>query len=146
MDDTRPILLVEDDPMDAELARLILAECGYGRRVVTAVDGVEALDFLYQRGNHAGRVAKPVALVLLDLKLPRVDGFEVLRQTKADPVLRRISVVVLSSSAQESDIAMAYELGANAYITKGIDYENHARKLKTTARFWLEITRPAPET
>jgi len=140
----RRILLVEDDPMEVELALLILQEAGLREYIDVVSDGVQALDYLYRRGPFADRPRSPVGLVLLDLKLPRLDGFEVLQQVKADPELRRVPVVILSSSTHDLDIQCAYELGANAYVPKGGEFESHSRQLRETARFWLESARTAP--
>ncbi len=142
MNESKRILLVEDEPMDARLMLIILREAGYEQDIQTVGDGVLALDYLHRRGKFVGRPTGHPALVLMDLKLPRVDGFEVLRQMRASRELLGVPVVVLSSSAHDSDVGRAYDLGANGYIVKRICFDEHAEAITTTARFWMEINHP----
>ena len=116
MADLRPILLVEDNPRDLELTLTALQRCQLANDVVVARDGAEALDFLHARGSFANRDAGDPAVVLLDLKLPKIDGLEVLGQVKADAMLRQIPVVMLTSSKEERDVVRSYELGVNAFV------------------------------
>ena len=116
--EAKEILLAEDDPRDIELTLAALEEHNLANKVVVARDGVEALDYLYRRGQFAGRPAGHPVVVLLDLKMPKVDGLEVLRQVKDDPLLKTIPIVVLTSSRQDQDIVESYRLGVNAYVVK----------------------------
>ena len=140
----RWILLAEDNPCDADLAlRALGADHGSGD-VLVANDGSEALDCLYRRGAFAARDTGNPALVLLDLKMPKVDGLEVLRQLKAEPALRSIPVVVFSSSRQERDVVGCYRLGANAYVVKPVDFQQFVAVLQGVRAFWMEINEPPP--
>ncbi len=118
MPQTTRILLVDDDPAGAELTAAALHEIGLGDNISIASDGEEALDFLFRRGPHAAGPETPPSIILLDLKMPKVDGHEVLRQIRADPRLHRARVVVLTSSDQEADITRSRELGSDAYLVK----------------------------
>jgi two-component system, response regulator len=140
--DLRTILLAEDNPADAEMAIDALREAKLANPVVHVEDGVEALDFLHARGAYAGRGAGDVAVVLLDLKMPRLDGLDVLRQMRDDPVLKRIPVVVLSSSREESDLAKSWDLGANAYVVKPVDVNQFFAAVQTLGRFWAVLNEP----
>ena len=113
-----PILLVEDNPKDLELTLLALEKCHLANEVVTVRDGAEALDYLFRRGDYAARPPGNPALILLDVKLPKVDGIEVLQQMRTDEGLRAIPVVMLTTSSEEQDILRSYEFGANAYVVK----------------------------
>ena len=137
------ILLVEDSPADVRLTREALKEARVRNNVSVAVDGVEAMDFLHKRGKHAS-VPTP-DLILLDLNLPRKDGREVLEEIKHADDLRRIPVVVLTTSQAERDILTSYQLNANAYVTKPVDLEQFLAAVKSIEGFWLEVvklTRP----
>ena len=123
MDNLGKILLVEDDPNDVELTVMALTENHPANEIVVARDGEEALDFLYRRGAHESREAGNPIVVLLDLKLPKVDGSEVLKQVKSDPALRTIPVVMLTSSREERDLIRSYDLGTNAYVAKPVSFE-----------------------
>jgi CheY-like chemotaxis protein len=132
------ILLVEDNPHDAELAILALKQRNLANRLVHVEDGRAALDFLFGVGTHKGRdVGLQPKVVLLDLKLPKVDGIEVLRQIRADERTKLVPVVILSSSRESRDVAMAYQLGANSYIVKPVDFENYCDAVTNMGMYWL---------
>ena len=133
------ILLVEDNPGDVRLTREALKEAKFRNKVQVVGDGVEALAYLRQQGEYNG--AMRPHLIMLDLNLPRMDGREVLAAIKKDADLRRIPVVVLSSSEAEADIARAYELHANAYVTKPVDIEHFLQVVKAIEEFWVEIVK-----
>jgi two-component system response regulator len=144
--DLRTILLAEDNPADAEMAIDALREARLANPVVHVEDGVEALDFLHGRGSFTGRRAGDVAVVLLDLKMPRLDGLDVLRQIRNDPELKRIPVVILSSSREESDLARSWDLGANAYVVKPVDVSQFFAAVQTLGRFWAVLNEaPVPD-
>ena len=139
MSDLRRILLVEDSPRDAELILNALAGNNLANEVVHVRDGAEALDYLYRRGAFAGRTDDEPALMLLDLKLPKVDGLEVLRQIKGDAALRVIPVVMMTSSRQEQDLARSYNLGVNAYVVKPVDFADFLKSIKELGLFWAVV-------
>ena len=140
------ILLVEDDPVDAELTVLALQEAAFAHRVVLARDGAEALDLLFCRGAYKHRhFERPPHLVLLDLKLPRVSGHEVLRAIKDDRRTRPIPVIVLTSSDQDRDLILCYKLGVNSYIQKPVDFEQFQDAIKTLGLYWTRLNEPPPE-
>jgi CheY-like chemotaxis protein len=137
------ILLVEDNPQDAELTRRVLKERLLTNRLVWVKDGAEALEFIFgSSGDPTAPLNQPPRVVLLDLKLPKVDGHEVLRRLKADPRTRTIPVVVLTSSAEEVDIARSYETGANSYIVKPVGFENFAEAVQQLGLYWVLFNRP----
>jgi CheY-like chemotaxis protein len=138
------ILMVEDDPQDVELTLTALEEYNLANEVVVAGDGEEALDYLYCRGNFQGRTSENPAVLLLDLKLPKVDGLEVLQQIKADEKLRMIPVVVLTSSREERDMVASYKLGVNAYVVKPVDFHEFVNAIKELGVFWAVINEPPP--
>jgi|ERR1700733_131330 CheY-like chemotaxis protein len=138
------ILMVEDDPRDRELTMTALEEYNLSNEVVVATDGEEALDYLYHRGKFAGRVNGNPAVLLLDLKLPKVDGLEVLQQIKSDEKLRMIPVVVLTSSREERDMVASYKLGVNAYVVKPVDFHEFVNAIKELGVFWAIINEPPP--
>ena len=142
---TGRILLAEDSPQDAELTLNALAEHNITNLVDVARDGAEALDYLYKRGKFAGRQGGNPVLVLLDLKMPRMDGLEVLRTVKADPQLRTIPVVILTSSREEQDVVRSYELGVNAYVVKPVEFDQFMRAVRDLGLFWLLINESPPE-
>jgi CheY-like chemotaxis protein len=138
------ILLVEDDPKDVELTLTALEEYKLANEVVIARDGEEALDYLYRRGNFATRSTDNPAVLLLDLKLPKVDGLEVLQQIKADAKLKLIPVVVLTSSHEERDMVTSYKLGVNAYVVKPVDFHEFVNAVKELGIFWALVNEPPP--
>ena len=139
------ILLVEDNPDDVELALHALRQEKLANRLEVAQDGEEALDFLFCRGAHKNRsFENPPKVVLLDLKLPKVDGIEVLRQLKNDNRTRAIPVVVLTASREEKDMVHSYQLGVNAYIQKPVDFEQFRNVVKQLGLFWLVVNQAPP--
>jgi CheY-like chemotaxis protein len=139
------ILYAEDSAADVELTLAALEEHHLANEVVAVGDGVEALDYLYRRGAFASREAGNPAVVLLDLKMPRVDGLEVLRQVKSDPELRTIPVVIMTSSREERDLVESYRLGVNAYVVKPVDFEQFVAAVKEVGMFWAVVNEPPPE-
>ena len=144
MDTLGRILLVEDDPKDVELTLTALDEYNLANEVVVASDGEQALDYLYYRGKFMRRAPENPAVLLLDLKLPKVDGLEILKQIKADEKLKRIPVVVLTSSREERDMVTSYELGVNAYVVKPVDFHEFVNAIKELGIFWAVINEPPP--
>jgi CheY-like chemotaxis protein len=144
MADLGRILMVEDDPNDVELTLTALAEYNLANEVVVTHDGAEALDYLYCRGSFAGRATDNPAVLLLDLKLPKVDGLQVLKQLKSDEKLRVIPVVVLTSSREERDMVESYRLGVNAYVVKPVDFHEFVNAIKELGVFWAVINQPPP--
>jgi CheY-like chemotaxis protein len=138
------ILLVEDDPRDVELTLAALDEHKLANKVTVARDGEEALDYLYSQGNFKSRAGANPIFVLLDLKMPKVTGLEVLRQIKADPQLRAIPVIVLSSSREQPDLNDCYKLGVNAYVVKPVDFGEFMGAVKELGIFWAAINEPPP--
>src|SRR5579863_7282198 len=140
----RRILLVEDDPKDVELTLTALEEYNLANEVVVARDGAEALDYLYCRGDYSERPKENPAVLLLDLKLPKVDGLEVLQQIKSDDSLKLGPVVVLTSSREEKDMVTSYKLGVNAYVVKPVDFHEFVNAIKELGVFWAVINEPPP--
>lgn len=140
------ILLVEDSPNDVELTLSALEESGLANEVVWVRDGQEALDYLYRSGAHGGRASGHPAVVLLDLKMPRVDGLQVLERVKLDPELKSIPVVMLTSSREESDVVKSYGLGVNAYVVKPVGFTEFASALRELGLFWAVVNQPPPGT
>lgn len=138
------ILLVEDDPKDVELTLTALDEYNLANEVVVATDGEQALDYLYQRGKFMRRSPENPAVLLLDLKLPKVDGLEILQQIKSDDKLKIIPVVVLTSSREEKDMVASYKLGVNAYVVKPVDFHEFVNAIKELGVFWAVINEPPP--
>lgn len=146
LDDAMEILLVEDDPKDVRLTLRELQSENVKNRVEVVRDGEEALDFLFCRGAYSERsLHRPPQLVLLDLKLPKVDGLQVLQQIKARPETRAIPVVVLTSSGEERDLVESYKLGVNSYIQKPVDFEQFRQTIKALGLYWMVVNRPPPE-
>ena len=144
MANERPILLVEDNPDDEALTLLAQSRNRIPNPVVVAHDGVEALDYLFATGVHAGRKADDLpAVVLLDLKLPRIDGLEVLRRIRADARTAVLPVVVLTTSRESLDLRQAYSLGANSYIRKPVDFDRFERAIGLIGHYWLELNETA---
>jgi CheY-like chemotaxis protein len=138
------ILLVEDDPNDVELTLTAFGNHRIANEIVVARDGVEALDCLYGRGAFAGRGAESPAFILLDLKMPRLDGLEVLRIVKADERLKQIPVVMLTSSREERDVIESYRLGVNAYVVKPVDFSAFTAAIRDIGAFWAVLNHPPP--
>ena len=138
------ILLVEDDPKDTELTMTALEEYNLSNEVVVATDGEEALDYLYYRGKFQRRSGENPAVMLLDLKLPKIDGLEVLQRVKADANLKMIPVVVLTSSREERDMLSSYKLGVNAYVVKPVDFHEFVNAIKELGVFWAIINEAPP--
>jgi len=138
------ILLIEDDPEDLDLALQALAAENICNRIQVARDGEEALDFLFRRGVHKDIPERQPALILLDLKLPKVDGLEVLDQIKRDPKLRFVPVVILTSSLQERDLVRGYRLGVNSYIQKPVDFDQFRATIKQLGYYWLLVNQRIP--
>jgi DNA-binding response OmpR family regulator len=138
------ILMVEDDPRDVELTLTALEEYNLANEVIIARDGEQALDYLHQRGEFKSRAAGNPAVMLLDLKLPKVDGLEVLKQVKSDNNLALIPVVVLTSSKEEKDMVASYKLGVNAYVVKPVDFHEFVNAIKELGVFWAIINEPPP--
>ena len=141
----KTILLVEDNPDDQVLTLRALQQADRAVEVTAVRDGTEAIDFLTASGSHAGRDPRQLpGLVLLDLKLPKIDGIEVLRRIRADARTRRLPVVVLTTSTEERDIAGCYLHGANSYIRKPVDFAEFSNVLRHVAHYWLEVNEPPP--
>jgi CheY-like chemotaxis protein len=138
------ILLVEDDPKDVELTLTALEEYNLANEVFLVGDGVDALDYLHCRGAFATRTRENPAVMLLDLKLPKVDGLEVLRAIKSDEKLKVIPVVVLTSSREEKDVVASYQLGVNAYVVKPVDFHEFVNAIKELGVFWAIINETPP--
>ncbi len=141
----RSLLLVEDNPNDEMLTLRMFKKNNVANPVVVARDGVEALDYLFGTGSFAGRdVTDAPAMVLLDLKLPRVDGVEVLRQMRADPRTRLLPVIILTSSIEEQDLVSGYSMGANSSIRKPVDFANFIQAVTRLGMYWLVLNEPPP--
>jgi len=138
------ILIVEDDPRDVELTLTALEEYKLANEVAIVRDGQEALDYLYCRGSFSDRASENPAVMLLDIKLPKVDGLDVLRQVKSDERLKMIPVVVLTSSREEQDMLRSYKLGVNAYVVKPVDFHEFINAVKELGVFWAIINQPPP--
>ena len=140
----RRILLAEDNKKDVELTLAALAEHRLANAVTVVRDGAEALDYLHRRGKFATHNEGLPVVVLLDLKMPKVDGLGVLRQMKADPQLKNIPVVMLTSSREEQDLITSYKLGVNAYVVKPVDFAQFVESVKTLGCFWAVLNEPPP--
>jgi DNA-binding response OmpR family regulator len=138
------ILIVEDDPRDLELTLMALEDYKLANQVMVTRDGQEALDYLYCRGQFDTRSDGNPAVVMLDLKLPKVDGLEVLKQVRSDENLKMIPVVVLTSSHEEKDMMKSYKLGVNAYVVKPVDFHEFVNAVKELGVFWAVINEPPP--
>ena len=143
-DPLKRILLVEDSPHDAEMTLAALAEHNLANEVVHARDGEEALDYLHSRGRFAGRSPGHPIVILLDLKMPKLDGLEVLRIIKSDPALKTIPVVMLTSSREEPDLVASYALGVNAYVVKPVNFQRFVEAVKQLGSFWAMHNEPPP--
>jgi two-component system response regulator len=142
---SKVILLVEDNASDEKLTLLAFKTCGVANEVVVVRDGADALDYLFAAGKHSGRDSSILpSVVLLDLKLPKVDGLEVLRRIRADERTKLLPVVVLTSSKEDEDVLRSYSLGANAYVRKPVAFAEFAEAAKTLGLFWLLLNQPVP--
>lgn len=142
--DLKPILLVEDSPKDVELTLAALERCQLANTVVVVRDGAEALDYLLATGPYEGRNGGDPVVVLLDLKLPKVDGLEVLERIKSDEKLRQTPVVMLTSSREEKDLVRSYQLGVNAFVVKPVGFEQFFEAIQDLGMFWAVLNEPPP--
>ena len=142
----RQILLVEDNPDDIELTLIALEKSRLANPVVSVRDGAEALEFLRREGPYADRPEENPAVILLDKKLPKVDGHEVLRAVRSDELLRRIPVVMLTSSREERDLLRSYDLGVNAYVVKPVEFDDFMAAINDLGVFWAVLNEPPPYT
>jgi CheY-like chemotaxis protein len=140
----KPILLVEDNPNDLELTLVALARSQLANEVVVVRDGAEALDYLQRRGEFAERAVGNPAVILLDLKLPKVDGLEVLKEIRETESLKSVPVVMLTSSKEEQDVVRSYALGVNAYVVKPVDFSEFLRAIADLGIFWAVLNEPPP--
>jgi CheY-like chemotaxis protein len=141
----RPILLVEDNPRDLELTLTALEKCQLANEIIIARDGAEAVDFLFSQGSHQGREHGDPTVVLLDLKLPKIDGLEVLAMVKGDEKLRHIPIVMLTSSCEEQDLVRSYELGVNAFVVKPVEFSQFFKAIQDLGVFWALLNEPPPK-
>lgn len=140
------ILLIEDNPSDADLTRRAFERSGIANELVVVEDGQEALDYLHGSGPYAGRDRPELpALILLDLKLPKVSGLEVLRRMRGDPRTKSVPVVILTTSREEQDLAAGYDLGANSYVRKPVDFTQFAAAIEQLGLYWLVLNEPPPK-
>ncbi len=144
MNDLKRILLAEDNPKDVELTLTALEEHHLANEVFVVNDGAEALDYLYRRGKFKLRATEHPAVILLDLKMPKVDGLEVLRTIKTDEWLKTIPVVMLTSSREEQDLVNSYNLGVNAYVVKPVNFQDFIEAVRNLGAFWALINEPPP--
>jgi CheY-like chemotaxis protein len=141
----KKILLVDDSPRDTEMTINVLEQYNLANEVTTLRDGAEALDYMYRRGDFATRSDADPAVIMLDLKMPRVDGLEVLRQLKADARFRAIPIVVMTSSREDQDLNKCYELGVNAYVVKPLSFHEFIEAVKTLGAFWAVLNEIPPK-
>jgi CheY-like chemotaxis protein len=139
------ILLAEDNPKDVDLTTRALAQSNLANHLDVVSDGVEALEYLRREGAYADREPGDPAAILLDIKMPRKDGLEVLREIRGDPKLRRLPIIILTSSREEQDLIAGYDLGANAYVVKPVDFDDFIRAVKQLGVFWALVNEPPPE-
>jgi two-component system response regulator len=143
---SKALLLVEDNTTDEKLTIRAFKKSGVANEIIVVRDGAEALDYLFAAGKYEGRDASILpAVVMLDLKLPRIDGLEVLRRIRADPRTQRVPVVILTASKETEDVERGYALGANAYVRKPVDFAEFAEATKTVGLFWLLLNEPPPK-
>lgn len=140
----KPILLVEDNPNDIELTMAALESSQLANEIVICRDGAEALDWLFRRGPHANRQVQDPAVILLDLKLPKVDGLEVLAKVKGNPATRGVPVVMLTSSREETDVVRSYDLGVNAFVVKPVGFDEFFAAIKDLGVFWALLNEAPP--
>jgi two-component system response regulator len=141
----KTILLVEDNPDDEKLTVRALRKNNISNQLVVAHDGAEALDLLFGRGKHAGNPMPLPEMILLDLNLPKVSGLEVLREIRADPRTRRLAVVILTSSSEERDVCSGYDLGANSYVRKPVDFAEFTEAVRNLGLYWLVLNLAPPQ-
>jgi CheY-like chemotaxis protein len=144
MPELKRILLVEDNTKDVELTLAALAEYKLANEVIVTRDGAEALNYLFRQGEFANRPQGNPAVILLDLKMPRVDGLEVLQKLKSDPGLKVVPVVMVTSSREEADLVKSYNLGVNAYVVKPVDFQGFVEAMKQLGAFWAILNEPPP--
>ncbi|ANN67009.1 response regulator [Bordetella bronchialis] len=144
MNDLRPILLVEDNPNDIELTLTALRQCNIANEVIVLRDGAEALDYVYRRGTHAGRPVGEPSVILLDLKLPKVDGLEVLERIKSDADHKQIPIVMLTSSKEEKDLVRSYQSGVNSFVVKPVEFSEFFEAIRNLGMFWAILNQPPP--
>lgn len=144
MSHLRPILLAEDNPNDVELTLTALHSLNLANEIVVVNDGAQVMDFLRRQAEFSTRPALPPAVIMLDLKMPRVDGLEALQQIRSDPELRMLPIVILTSSREESDVVKGYSLGANAYVVKPVDFDQFISAVSQLGVFWALINEPPP--
>jgi len=143
---SKDILLVEDNPSDVKLTKRALEQNQITNKLIVAEDGQEALDYLFATGQYAGRDVQDLpAVVLLDLKLPKIEGLEVLQRLRANELTRLMPVVILTSSSQEQDMIASYKLGANSYIRKPVDFKQFTDAVRTLGMYWLLLNEPPPQ-
>ena len=140
-----PILIVEDNPDDAELTMRALKKCNLTNEIVLTSDGVEALDYLFKTGPYEGRSGGNPTVVVLDLKLPKIDGLQVLERLRADERTQKIPVVILTSSDENADIDRSYELGVNSYVRKPVEFGKFSEAVGQLGLYWLLLNEPPPE-
>jgi len=140
----KTILIVDDNPKDVELAISALAEKNLANQVIVAEDGIEALDYLYKRGKFSNEKGDP-AIIMLDIKMPLMDGIEVLRQIRSNPKFRLIPVIMVTSSREERDLIESYNLGANSYVVKPVDIVQFIDAIKVLGQYWAVINEPPPQ-
>lgn len=144
MNDLRPILLVEDNPNDIELTLTALRQCNIANDVIVLRDGAEALDYVYRRGVHASRPPGEPSVILLDLKLPKVDGLEVLERIKSDADHKQIPIVMLTSSREEKDLVRSYQSGVNSFVVKPVEFSEFFEAIRNLGMFWAIVNQPPP--
>lgn len=144
MPELRPILLVEDSPRDLELTLAALEKCQLANDIIIARDGAEAVDYLFSTGIYKDRPSGEPTVVLLDLKLPKIDGLEVLERVKKDERLRHIPIVMLTSSREEQDLVKSYELGVNAFVVKPVEFDEFFKAIQDLGVFWALLNEPPP--
>ena len=144
MAELKPILLVEDNPKDKELTLNALEASQLANEIIVLRDGAEALDYLYRRGAHAARATPDPAVVILDIKMPKVDGLEVLATIKGDPAMRHLPTVMLTSSREEADLIRSYQLGVNAFVVKPVGFREFFEAIQDVGAFWAVLNEPPP--
>lgn len=144
MDELKSILLVEDDPKDLELTLFALSECNLADDTAVTRDGAEALDYLYRRGAYADRPDHQPAVILLDLKMPKINGLQVLKAIKSDAKLCAIPVVIMTSSREPSDLSQCYKLGVNSFVVKPLHFDEFSKVVKEIGTFWALVNEPPP--